>query len=163
MITLIVFFHLYSLLINKVISVCCTSNYTVCCNELFPNSPEIQFVFLGNYPKSMWILSGFCSEKHKGAEWQKYSQGKLKIICLVTWSSILRENLLLFSVSCQKPMGITGYYNFRVQFLISFSPVPQSKCTCGFFEAVSVHILLSLSDGINLLDTQQGWDSLSRS
>lgn len=150
MITLIVLFHLCSLLINKVISVCCTSNYTICCNESFPNSIEIQFVFLGHYPKSMWILSSFCSEQHTGAEWQKYSQGRLKIICLVTWSSILRENLLMFSVSCQKSIGTTGYYNFRVQFLSSFLPVPQSKCTCGIFEIVSVHILLSLSDGISL-------------
>lgn len=154
MITLIVFFHLYSLLINKVISVCCTSNYTICCNESFPNSTEIQFVFLGHYPKSMWILSSFCSEKHRGAEWQKYSQGKLKILCLVTWSSILRENLLVFSVSCQKSMGTTGYYNFRVEFLTVFFPVPHSKCSCEISEFVSVHILLSLSDGINLPNNQ---------
>lgn len=61
----------------------------------------------------------------------------------------------LITVLCELSKA-HGYYNFRVQFLISFSPVPQSKCTWGFFEAVSVHILLSLSDGINLLDTQQG-------
>lgn len=38
------FFHLYSLLISKVISVCFTSNYTICCNELFPNSAEFRLV-----------------------------------------------------------------------------------------------------------------------
>lgn len=35
-------------------------------------------------------------------------------------------------------MGTTGYYNFRVQFLTGFSPVPQSRC--GIFEVVSMHI-----------------------
>lgn len=62
------FFHLYSLLISKVISVCLTSNYTICCNELLPNSTEIQFVFFGKYLKSMWISSSFCLEKHTGTE-----------------------------------------------------------------------------------------------
>lgn len=50
MIILIVFvfvLHLYSLLISKVISVCFTSNYAICCNELLQDSTEIQFVFFG--------------------------------------------------------------------------------------------------------------------
>lgn len=138
------FFHLYSLLISKVISVCFFSNYTICCNELFPNSTEIQFVFLGNYPKSMRISSSFCSEKHTGTKWQKYSRGKVKIIQLVTWRSIFRGNLLVLSASYQKSMGYNTVLLLQNSFLTSFLPVSQSICSCGIFEDVSVHILLGL-------------------